>query len=186
MSQLRNTAVPTFSLLAFLFWKQEEEAPWEQTASVDRQAVASVKQISMHLDYEDVEILDVKSLNSLEMQDEEAVVPRVLHVLDSEARDKKNDTSSMSREELDCCVVEDSVEENGRFDTNDNENPLSCEATTVAFYDLEVESPSNTNIKANPSKAVAASEEERDIESVNILTSSYRRRGRFLSKYSHC
>ncbi|XP_027158744.1 probable ubiquitin-like-specific protease 2A isoform X2 [Coffea eugenioides] len=169
---------------------EEEEAPWEQTASVDtvggRQAVASVKQIPMHLDYEDVEILDVKSLNSLEMQDEEAVVPRVLHVLDSEARDKKNDTSSMSREELDCCVVEDSVEENGRFDTNDNENPLSCEATTVAFYDLEVESPSNTNIKANPSKPVAASEEERDIESVNILTSSYRRRGRFLSKYSHC
>lgn len=100
--------------LSILIWKQEEEATLEQTASIDkasgRQAVASVSRVSNHLDYEDVEILAVKSLHSLEVHDEEGFVPMVLHVLDSEETKTKYDASSMSREELDCCVVDDSTE----------------------------------------------------------------------------
>ncbi|KAL3515485.1 hypothetical protein ACH5RR_022387 [Cinchona calisaya] len=139
---------------------QVEEATGEQTTfssinkSGGRQTI-SVSGDSMHLDHEDVEIGAIKSLNSLEVQDEEeGFVPNLLRVSVSEERDKKNDTSSMSREELDYCVVEDSVEGDRMLIIEDSENSISSEARTrtMTLHDIEVESPINTDVKANHDK----------------------------------
>lgn len=52
----------------------------------------------------------------------------------------------------------------------------------MTCYDLEVESVSNTDSKADHNKPVAASSEEQDMERVNFLTSRYGRLRRIPSK----
>lgn len=168
--------------------KQEEEASGERRATSSTRKAgdwnappATVSVVPMNLDYEDVEISTGGSQISSELQDEEEFVPEVLLVSVSEERNKQKETSFITSEEIDCCVVQDSQEENDMIVIDDDVNSIH-EARSFDFCDLENDCPRTTDEKADHVKSVAASEVEQDLRRLSCFTSRYRRFRRIPAK----